>query len=540
MNNSVFRINLDIHRQTTQAHLEIKKGDTARKIVAALSDGGRPYRIDEGCCAVFKGEKSDGNVLYNSCTVENNCIVYEFTEQTAASAGYMPCEFQIYGADGQIITSPKFAIIVSGLVYDDSEVESSSEFTALAQAMTDLADLKANGLKGDEGDSAYEVAVEDGFEGTPREWLESLRGPEGPEGPMGKPMKLNIDRGDDGSWSTDKDYDTILQEHSAGREIGCNLEMSDETRLYVPYARWYGETFAFSTVYDGKEWRVEISKGENGDTSVQVSQTACGQGGGGTGTGDDGFSPVATVSQTDNGAVISITDKSGTTTATVSNGKNGQNGSNGKDGTSVTVKSVSESAEDGGSNVVTFSDGKTVTIKNGTKGEKGAQGATGPKGDTGASVVPEFANSTNECADTSKLYVLPDGYIYAYMTKTTTVTSTNQIPRAENADGTEYVGTNGEDGYKTGCKINSSGVEAAASTHKVTGFMKAKFGDTLRFSGIGCTNASATRIAFYDASHNWLNGLTTDRAYDAISAGIYTINDNLSDYAAMVYRKPRY
>lgn len=43
----------------------------------------------------------------------------------------------------------------------------------------------------------------------------------------------------------------------------------------------------------------------------------------------------------------------------------------GEDGTSVTVKSVSESTVDGGSNVVTFSDGKTVTIKNGSKGNKG-------------------------------------------------------------------------------------------------------------------------------------------------------------------------
>lgn len=41
----------------------------------------------------------------------------------------------------------------------------------------------------------------------------------------------------------------------------------------------------------------------------------------------------------------------------------------GNDGTSVTVASVSESTEDGGSNVITFSDGKTVTIKNGSKGE---------------------------------------------------------------------------------------------------------------------------------------------------------------------------
>ena len=40
-------------------------------------------------------------------------------------------------------------------------------------------------------------------------------------------------------------------------------------------------------------------------------------------------------------------------------------------GTSVTVKSVSENNEDGGNNVVTFSDGKTLTIKNGSKGSNG-------------------------------------------------------------------------------------------------------------------------------------------------------------------------
>lgn len=61
----------------------------------------------------------------------------------------------------------------------------------------------------------------------------------------------------------------------------------------------------------------------------------------------------------------------------------GANGSDGKDGTSVTVKSVSESTADGGSNVVTFSDGKTLTVKNGGKGstgDKGDKGDTGPQG----------------------------------------------------------------------------------------------------------------------------------------------------------------
>lgn len=51
-------------------------------------------------------------------------------------------------------------------------------------------------------------------------------------------------------------------------------------------------------------------------------------------------------------------------------------GKDGEDGASVTVKSISESTADGGSNVVTFSDGKKVTIKNGNKGKPGADGYT--------------------------------------------------------------------------------------------------------------------------------------------------------------------
>lgn len=152
--------------------------------------------------------------------------------------------------------------------------------------------------------------------------------------------------------------------------------------------------------------------------------------GGGGSDCADGFSPIATVVPTEDGALITITDKNGTTMATVKNGADGSPGSAGKDGTSVThswsgttlsvtsasgtssanlkgekgdkgdkgdsikgdkgdtgaagtsvtVKSVSESTTDGGSNVVTFSDGKTVTVKNGSKGSKGDKGDTGATG----------------------------------------------------------------------------------------------------------------------------------------------------------------
>ena len=46
----------------------------------------------------------------------------------------------------------------------------------------------------------------------------------------------------------------------------------------------------------------------------------------GSGSGQDGFSPIAKVEQTADGAVISITDKNGITTATITNGKDGADG----------------------------------------------------------------------------------------------------------------------------------------------------------------------------------------------------------------------
>lgn len=258
MDSSIFRLSLDIQRQTTQAHLAVRKGDTARKIVAALSDGGRPYRIDEGCYAVFKGKKPDGNVLYNDCTIINNCIVYEFTEQTAASAGYMDCELQLYGAEGQIITSPKIAVIVSGLVYDDSEVESSGEFTALAKALTDVAEMKANGLKGDEGDSAYEVAVSLGFEGSEADWLESLRGPEGPVGPAALHITVSYD-GE--KYVADKAYAEILE--AAGKQQPMYVLMEP----YMLGVEAVSQGSALFQMHNGAEYRRVVIR-EDGTVSI--------------------------------------------------------------------------------------------------------------------------------------------------------------------------------------------------------------------------------------------------------------------------------
>ena len=104
-------------------------------------------------------------------------------------------------------------------------------------------------------------------------------------------------------------------------------------------------------------------------------------------------------------------------------------------------------------------------------------------------LAPEFAESVEwlrENGDRSKMYVLPDGMIWAYMLTEIEAgpSYTNRIPLAINADGTPYVGNNGEKGYKTGWRINSSLVEKEAEGRCCTGCIPVKSTDVVRWKNI--------------------------------------------------------
>ena len=63
MNNSVYRISLDIHTVGSQVSLPIKRGDTARTICVTLTENGKPYQITDGCYAKYC-EKNLTVILY--------------------------------------------------------------------------------------------------------------------------------------------------------------------------------------------------------------------------------------------------------------------------------------------------------------------------------------------------------------------------------------------------------------------------------------------------------------------------------------------
>ena len=130
------RIILDVQDISSAVTVSAKRGDTGRKIIISLSNGGFPYNIADDCYVIMTAKKPDGNILYNHCHINGDTIEYEITEQTTATVGTLLCELKLYGSNDSLITSAKFRIVVDVTIYSDGRVESESEFSALTHLVS--------------------------------------------------------------------------------------------------------------------------------------------------------------------------------------------------------------------------------------------------------------------------------------------------------------------------------------------------------------------------------------------------------------------
>lgn len=98
-------------------------------------------------------------------------------------------------------------------------------------------------------------------------------------------------------------------------------------------------------------------------------------GGAGGGGGTDAVRGISSIEKTSSAGLVDtytiyFTDET-TQTYTVTNGE------------SISIVSISTSPSDDGYNIITFSDGSTLTVKNGSKGSRGERGLDGEQGPTG-------------------------------------------------------------------------------------------------------------------------------------------------------------
>lgn len=150
MERTRYRLRLELNDPAAAVTIHAKRCDSGRSILATLLSGGAVYPVSDDLSAVFTARKPDGKVLYNACTIEAGRIRYDLTPQTTAAAGLMECELRLFRGE-QLITSPRFHLMVEDTVYDENaEIESTSEFTTLTGLVGRIEEMLRNGdFKGD-------------------------------------------------------------------------------------------------------------------------------------------------------------------------------------------------------------------------------------------------------------------------------------------------------------------------------------------------------------------------------------------------------
>lgn len=121
-------------------------------------------------------------------------------------------------------------------------------------------------------------------------------------------------------------------------------------------------------------------------------------------------------------------------------------------------------------------------------------------------LIPLFAASyqeLEEIGDPSKLYILPDGFIYAFMETEVESGGPSYVNVIRSAVDSDKKTIFDGDGVKTGVRLSgSSGAEASApiATYGITGFIKASPGQLLRVKNYIDAQSSACYIIGYDNS----------------------------------------
>lgn len=152
--------------------------------------------------------------------------------------------------------------------------------------------------------------------------------------------------------------------------------------------------------------------------------------------GKDGFSPIATVTQTENGATISIQDVNGTTTAEISNGAPGEKGDTGPQGPAGAQGPQGIPGEKG-------EKGDT-----GPQGPQGNPGRDGEKGETGDSGV--YIGQTEPTDPDVNVWIDPNGQPSAVPASSVSFDDTTAQTGTSNVqDAIDYLVQNGSGGGGT-------------------------------------------------------------------------------------------
>ena len=109
---SVSRFTLNTRDEEAQLSFSVKQGDTARRIIATLTENGEMFCLPDDCYAVFAASKSDGTKFNDSCVIQDGRIIYDLDPQLTLAVGRADCDITVYGRGGAVISTARFTMTV--------------------------------------------------------------------------------------------------------------------------------------------------------------------------------------------------------------------------------------------------------------------------------------------------------------------------------------------------------------------------------------------------------------------------------------------
>lgn len=282
-----YPIEVDLFRPYPLPIMEAQQNNIGRGAQVTLKANGAIIQpTNEGL--TFWAKKPDGTVSYLAATLSGTNVQLDFTNQMLALPGMVQVEIRMTagdGADKTDISTPIFNVRVNPSNIDDTAPESTNEFTALATALAEVAELKKNGLKGDPGEAAtLEIgtvtATEPGGDpdvtnsGTSQAAVLNFvlpRGQQGPKGDPGAPGQEQIvfaaasafpTTGDPAMLYVDNTVSpAIIYTWSGSAYVQASADISTVmAMLATPFSETDSYTAGKYVTYNGQYWRFTADK----------------------------------------------------------------------------------------------------------------------------------------------------------------------------------------------------------------------------------------------------------------------------------------
>lgn len=159
-------INIDLAKASNRIDLiKIKKNDSeSHEFIINLYNNSVAYNLSN-LTAKLHCKKEDGNSVFQDCVIANtNGKLSAILEtQTISYPGAVQAEVTVYGTSNQVLTSITFEFYVEDIVRDDSEIESTSSFSALTTALaqvTDFTNFKNELIAGRKGEASLTAKMD--------------------------------------------------------------------------------------------------------------------------------------------------------------------------------------------------------------------------------------------------------------------------------------------------------------------------------------------------------------------------------------------